>query len=52
MFLSKCCTFPIIYNQSNPLALGEVATTTLTFTFHLYTGSEVMSMHFTSGCRK
>lgn len=39
MFLSKCCTFPIIYIQSNPVAKsapGEVATTTLTFTFHLF----------------
>lgn len=39
MFLSKCCTFPSIYIQTNPVAksaLGEVAVTTLTFTFHLF----------------
>lgn len=39
MFHSKCCTFPLIYIEPNPVAksaLGEVATTTLTFTFHLF----------------
>lgn len=39
MFLPKCGTFPVVYIQSNPVAksaLGEVGTTTLTCTFHLF----------------